>query len=231
MTLEGFAIKYVLSAKCELTYLMYLDDIKLYAATNDHLRSLLRIVGMFSRDIRMELALDRRILAIHKGHHEPHAEHIISDLHIQAMTGTDFYKYLGILQGIHARVNDLKDALLSEFLRRVKPALKSHLSGKNRISALNIFAIPSLAYAFGILQWTKIVQRRIRTTMSKFQMHHPNSALEQMNLPPDILISKLRVCLTWRHNIIAKLTRCGLILTGKSRRVPYMWLSVRQTVD
>lgn len=188
---HGFAIKYGLRAKCELTHLMYLDDIKLYAGTDNHLRSLLRIIDMFSRDIRMEFGLDKcRIQAIRKGHHEPHAGHSIGDLHIEAMTETDFYKYLGILQGTHARVGDLKEALLSEFLRRVKLVLKSHLSGKNKISALNVFAIPSLAYAFGILPWTKTdlenVQRRIRTTMSKFRMHHPKSAVERMNLPRDI---------------------------------------------
>ncbi|CAD7084610.1 unnamed protein product [Hermetia illucens] len=106
------------------------------------------------------------------------------------MTKRDFYKYLGILQGTHTRVDDLKEALLSEFLRRVKLVLKSHLSGKNQISALNVFAIPPLAYAFGTLPWTKTdlenVQRPIRTTMSKFRMHHLKSAVERMNLPRDI---------------------------------------------
>ncbi|CAD7080639.1 unnamed protein product [Hermetia illucens] len=107
---------------------MYLDDIKLYAGTDDRLRSLLRIIDMFSCDILTEFGLDkRRIQAIRKGHHEPRAG--IGDLHIEAMTEKDVYQNLGILQGTHARVGDLKDALLSEFQRLVKLVLKSHLSG------------------------------------------------------------------------------------------------------
>lgn len=47
----------------------------------------------------------------------------------QAKIQRNFYKYLETLQGI--------------------------LSGKNKVSALNIFATPSLAHAFGILSWTK----------------------------------------------------------------------------
>lgn len=41
-------------AKCELTILMYLDDVKLYAGSDDRRRSLSRIVGTFSGDVRME---------------------------------------------------------------------------------------------------------------------------------------------------------------------------------
>lgn len=55
---NGFAIKYGLRAKCELTC-MYLDDIKMHACTDNHLRGWLRIVGIFSRDIRGEFGLDK----------------------------------------------------------------------------------------------------------------------------------------------------------------------------
>lgn len=43
------------------------------------------------------------------------------------MTETHFWKYIGILQGTQTRADDLKDGLLSDFLRRVELILKPHL--------------------------------------------------------------------------------------------------------
>lgn len=54
---HGFAIKYYLWAKSELTHMMYLDNIKLYADTDDRF-SQLRIVYAYSRNIRMEFVSD-----------------------------------------------------------------------------------------------------------------------------------------------------------------------------
>lgn len=51
---------------------MHLDDIELYAGTNDYLRSLLRMVDNFSRDIWKEFGLDKSgIQVIPKDHYEP----------------------------------------------------------------------------------------------------------------------------------------------------------------
>jgi len=36
-----------------LNHLLYMDDIKLYAATNNQLQELLRLTQTFSRDIKM----------------------------------------------------------------------------------------------------------------------------------------------------------------------------------
>lgn len=76
----------------------------------------------------------------------------------------------------------VKDTLQLEFLRRVKPVLKFHISGKNRKGVLNVIAIPLLTYAFRILPWTKThlenVQEQIRTG-------YHNLAKEPMALPCD----------------------------------------------
>lgn len=55
----GFASKDSLGAKCELTHLMYLDDIKFYAGTDDQGRSLLGTVDMFSHDSWMDFGLGK----------------------------------------------------------------------------------------------------------------------------------------------------------------------------
>lgn len=53
-----------------------------------------------------------------------------------------------------------------------------------KIGALNMFAIPSLEYTFGVFLWTNTdlenIQRRIRATMFNFRTHCWNSAVERM---------------------------------------------------
>ena len=51
-----------------LNYLLYMDDIKLYAATNNQLQELLRLTDTFSRDIKMVFGIEKcKTLCIAKG--------------------------------------------------------------------------------------------------------------------------------------------------------------------
>ena len=51
-----------------LNHLIYMDDIKLYAATNNQLKELLRLTHTFSRDIKMVFGIEKcKTLIIAKG--------------------------------------------------------------------------------------------------------------------------------------------------------------------
>jgi hypothetical protein len=67
--------------------------------------------------------------------------------------------------------------------------LKTQLNGKNKIKAINTYAIPVLTYSLGIIKWTQTdierLERVTRTTLTKFRMHHPKSAMERVTLPRD----------------------------------------------
>lgn len=88
MILDGMASQpnmYSLRANCKL---MYLDDNKLSAGTDEH---------MISRDIQMVFGLDKCLIeVIRQDHREPHARHSVGDFHVRA-TKKDLYKYLVIL--------------------------------------------------------------------------------------------------------------------------------------
>lgn len=47
-----------------------------------------------------------------------------------------------------------------------------------------------MTYSFGIFKWTDTdlqeIQRKIRTTLTKYQNHHPKSCIERMSLPRKI---------------------------------------------
>jgi hypothetical protein len=67
------------------------------------------------------------------------------------------------------------------------PIIKSKLNGNNLIKAVNTYAVPLLAYSFGIIKWSKTNLQNIniqtRVLFTKFCKHHPKSAIERFNLP------------------------------------------------
>lgn len=97
------------------------------------------------------------------------------------------YKYLGIQQTYEIRQKENKEDTKNELMKRVRKILKTQLSARNIIEALNTWAIPSFLYTAGVLTWTKTelqqIDRRIRTTLTEYGMHHPNSAIERLYLP------------------------------------------------
>jgi hypothetical protein len=64
---------------------------------------------------------------------------------------------------------------------------KTELHAKNKIQAINTWCIPVATYSFGVIKWSQTslqaLDRKIRTTMTKHNLHHPHSALETLYLP------------------------------------------------
>ena len=50
---------------------------------------------------------------------------------------------------------EMKDKFKNNYFRRAKLILKSKLNGRNKIMALNTWAVPILRYGAGILKWNK----------------------------------------------------------------------------
>ena len=65
------------------------------------------------------------------------------------------YKYLGIPQLHGNHDEEARKTATSKYHQRVRQVLKSHFSGKNKIKAINTFALPFIRYPPGILSWTK----------------------------------------------------------------------------
>ncbi|KAL1448252.1 hypothetical protein WDU94_013956 [Cyamophila willieti] len=81
----------------------------------------------------------------------------------------------------------LKKDYENSFLKRLGQIMHTELNAKNKIKAINTWAIPILTYTFGILKWSptdlEAMNRKIRTTFTKFRIHHCHSALERLYLP------------------------------------------------
>ena len=63
---------------------------------------------------------------------------------------------------------ELKDKFKNEYFRKAKLILKSKLNGRNKIMALNTWAVSILRYGAGILKWNKNELQEIDRKARKF---------------------------------------------------------------
>ena len=64
------------------------------------------------------------------------------------------YKYLGIIELDRIKESTMKESFRTEYLRRTKAIMKSRLNGKNKIKAMNTWAVSSMRNGAGIIKWT-----------------------------------------------------------------------------
>ncbi|XP_044766265.1 uncharacterized protein LOC123322386 [Coccinella septempunctata] len=187
--LNRSAYGYAVDERTKITHLFYMDDLKLYARGRAQLEGELEMVRMFSADIGMNLGLEKcATIIVRRGKLSEEENVRLKDgKEINNLTNEDKYKYLGIQQTFEIRHKENKDHTKEELLRRIRLILKSQLSAKNKIMAINIWAIPPLTYTAGVLSWSKTelqqIDQKIRTTLTQFGLHHPNSAIERLYLP------------------------------------------------
>ena len=63
------------------------------------------------------------------------------------------YTYLGILELDEIKEHKMKIKVTAEYKRRLRLILKSKLNGKNKIQAINTWAVALLRYGVGIINW------------------------------------------------------------------------------
>ena len=78
----------------------------------------------------------------------------------------------------------MKEKTIKEYKRRLRLVLKSKLNWKNKITAINAWAVVVFRYGAGILQWKdselKDVERKSRKTMTMYGVLHPKSDVDRL---------------------------------------------------
>ena len=64
------------------------------------------------------------------------------------------HKYLAVLQSSENMQNNIKDETKQTYIKRIKQVLKSKLNSRNKIQAINSYAIPVNSYIAGIINRT-----------------------------------------------------------------------------
>ena len=159
-----------------VSHLVYMDDIKLFASSRQHLDSLLTTLSLFSDDICMQFGCSKcNILKLTRGCITPTDDFklpSVSNGTIASLTPTSAYRYLGVLESAVFHHSDMKEKLSNEYRRRVRKLLRSYLTGSNVIHAINSCAIPILRYSAGIIDWTlEDLQRLDQGTRKLLSLH------------------------------------------------------------
>ena len=88
---------------------------------------------------------------------------------------------------IHDKV---KKSVQLEYKRRLNIILKSKLTGRNKIMAINTYAIPVIRYTAGIVDWTgeeiKQLDRKTRKLITIYRGLHPRADVDRLYLPRTI---------------------------------------------
>ena len=116
----------------------------------------MRTVHVFSTDIGIEFGMKKCGILTMKRGKVVRCEGIILMLpnnEVMKEVEKEGYTYLGIVELDKIKENEWKKKTIKEYKRRLLLILKSKLNGKNKITAINTWAVAVFRYGAGILQW------------------------------------------------------------------------------
>lgn len=173
-----------------INHSLYIDDLKLYGANFEQIRRLLEIVSLFSDSIGMSFGVDKcATLEVRRGkiRNTSLVTTLMNQITIPSLDVDDSYKYLGIKQALDIKTSEMKELYRKKVLGRVNMLLRSKLNSRSLFTAINIWAIPTVAYSFGIITWSTTdlqeMDRAIRCMLTKHGVHHPHSSTIRLYLP------------------------------------------------
>ena len=181
--LDNSKYGYSFKSGTTINHLLYMDDIKLYAKNERDIDSLIHLTRVFSCDIGMTFGLakcGRLIVTRGKMKHTdgvkmPQGQ--IDDI-------AESYKYLGILQAFGNNDTEVRHKAISEYKSRVRRVLKRQLSSKNKIMAINTFAVPVIRYSAAVISWrqedVRAADIATRKLMTMNGVYHPQSSVARL---------------------------------------------------
>ena len=171
----------------KLNHLLFMDDLKLFGKNEEQIDSLVNTVHIFSTDIGMEFGLRKCGVVTLKRGKLARCEGIeLPDGKVMKEVEQEGYTYLGIVELDKIKEKEMEEKITREYKRRLRLILKSKLNGRNKITAMNTWAVAIFRYGAGILDWKgcelKSVDRTTRKTMTMYGVFHPKSDVDRLYL-------------------------------------------------
>ena len=95
--------------------------------------------------------------------------------------------YLGVDESNGIQHSMMRERRRREYFRRVKVVLRTELYGRDKILAINGFALPVLTYGFGVIHWgcmdLQQLDRRTRKLLSMHGVHHSSADVDRLYAP------------------------------------------------
>ena len=158
---EGYKLSKPIALK--ITNLLYIDDLKIYAASESKLNTALKITKDAMKDIGLEwnskkssVANIKRGKSVQGSDAKVDEEKVIKHLE----EGTT-YKFLGVLESVNQEDKLTLECAAKIYLRRMSVIWSSPLSDENRVRASNQFALPVLSYLMWTQTWPLAELRRV----------------------------------------------------------------------
>ena len=169
----------------KLNPILFMDDLKLYAKSEQQTNTLVRTVHVFSTDIGMEFGIKKcGILTMKRGKTVKSEGTKLPDGEVMKQVGQEGYTYLGMIELDNIKETEMKEKILKEYKRRQRLILKSKLNGRNKITAINTWAVAIFRHGTGIIQWKtselKDLERKSRKTMTMYGGLHPESDVDSL---------------------------------------------------
>ena len=103
----------------KLNHLLFLDDLKLYAKSEEQTNAFLRIVCVFSTDIGMEFGIKKcGILTMKRGKIVKTEWIKLPDGEVVKQVGQEGYTYLGITELDEIKETEIKEKVIKKYKRR-----------------------------------------------------------------------------------------------------------------
>ena len=99
--------------KTKISHLLYMDDLKLIAKSDEELQKQIQIVKKFSDDIHMDIGLEKCAKITFKTGKLIHSQNLVTDInrHIQELEQGKTYKYLGTEESEGIQQQQMKERL------------------------------------------------------------------------------------------------------------------------
>jgi len=143
------------TTKTKISHLLYMDDLKLIAKSEEELQKQIQRVKAFSDDIHMEFGLEKCAKIALKRGKLVHLQNLAIDINreIQELEQGKTYKYLRIEETEGIQHQQMEERLKQEYSRRLRMILKSEMNARNKITAIGALGVPVLRYSFGVINW------------------------------------------------------------------------------
>ena len=131
------------TTKTKISHLLYMDDLKLTAKSEEELQKQIQTIKIFSDDIHMEFGLEKCAKFAFKRGKLVHWQNLVIDINreIQELEQGKTYRYIGIEESEGIQHQQMKEMLKQEYSRRLSIIMKCELNPRNKITAIGALAV------------------------------------------------------------------------------------------
>ena len=164
-----------------------MDDLKLFAKSNDQIDSLINTVYKLSEDIGTEFEVKEcGVLVLKRTKVDQAKSRSLNLSHGKLIKTIDEeeYKYFGILEYDKMKEKEMATEFVREYKRKLRLILRSKLNGKNKIKAINSWAVAIMRYGAGVLEWRfdelKELDRETRNLLTIHKGLQPKNDVDRL---------------------------------------------------